>query len=151
MKALIYIITVIFSVGIVSCKSTRYVPVNSVTNIRDSVVLRDSFIKTEFVNRKDSVVLRDSFVTVLDDKGNVIRTELYKQKEIYNDLQSYINKLMSKIDEIRSEKADTILVHVEAQLTKWQKLKQSVGGFAIILFIVIFVSAVVYFINKLKK
>lgn len=151
MKALIYIITVIFSVGIVSCKSTRYFPVNSVTNIRDSVVLRDSFIKTEFVNRKDSVVLRDSFVTVLDDKGNVIRTELYKQKEIYNDLQSYINKLMSKIDEIRSEKADTILVHVEAQLTKWQKLKQSVGGFAIILFIVIFVSAVIYFVYKLKK
>lgn len=153
MRVLIHIVYIFALIGLFSCKSTRYIPVNSVTQIKDSVVLRDSTITKEVISRKDSIVLRDSFVTVLDDKGNVIRTEVYKQKEIYNDLQSYINKLMSNIDKIISEKSDTILepYPVEAQLTKWQKLKQDVGGFAIIAFISIFLSVLFYFIYKIKK
>lgn len=132
MKLLIYIIAFFSALSVLSCRSVRYIPINSVTQIRDSVVLRDSIVAKEFINRKDSVVLRDSFVTVIDDKGNVIKTELYKQKEVYKDLQSYIDKLQRSIDELKSARTDTIRepYPVEAELTAWQKVKQEIGGFA---------------------
>lgn len=130
MKALIYIMTILLTVGIWSCKSTRYVPVESVKY--DSVYLNKIV--------RDSVYIKDSVLIV---KGDTVKEYRYR----------YIYKYKDKVDTIYSERTDSIRVPypVEAQLTRWQKLKQSVGGFAIILFIFIFVSAVVYFIYKLKK
>lgn len=128
-------------------------PVESKRIINDSVNLRDSIIKKEVINRKDSVVMRDSFVTVVDDKGNILRTEYYKQKEVYKDLQREYNNLLSKYNSLLSQKVDSIRVPypVEAQLTKWQKFKQSVGGFAIAAIIIIILIVVGWFIYKLKK
>lgn len=153
MKSLVYILTILLTSAICSCRSIQYVPMESKIIIKDSVNLRDSIITKEVINRKDSVVMRDSFVTVVDDKGNVLRIESYKQKEVYKDLQREYNNLLSKYNSLLSQKVDSIRVPypVEAQLTKWQKIKQSVGGFAIISFIVIFTIVLVYFIYKLKK
>lgn len=97
--------------------------------------------------------MRDSFVTVVDNEGNVLRTELYKQKEVYKDMQREYNALLAKYNSLLYQERNSIRVPypVESQLTKWQKLKQDVGRFAIIAFISIFLSLLFYFIYKIKK
>ena len=92
----------------VSCKSVKYIPVESTSSIRDSVVLRDSTVLKEEVHSRDSIITKDSTVIVLDDQGKVIRTELYRQKEIYSDLQSKYTDLQERFNKLKSEKADTI-------------------------------------------
>lgn len=153
MKLYIYIIIILLTPAIWSCRSTRYVPVESQIFIKDSVNIRDSIITKEVINKKDSIVMRDSFVTVVDNEGNVLRTELYKQKEVYKDMQREYNALLAKYNSLLYQERDSIRVPypVESQLTKWQKLKQDVGGFAIIAFISIFLSVLFYFIYKIKK
>lgn len=153
MKLYIYIIIILLTPAIWSCRSTRYVPVESQILIKDSVNIRDSIITKEVISKKDSIVMRDSFVTVVDNEGNVLRTELYKQKEVYKDMQREYNALLAKYNSLLYQERDSIRVPypVESQLTKWQKLKQDVGGFAIIAFISIFLSVLFYFIYKIKK
>lgn len=130
MKAIIFIISIFAVIGLFSCKSTRYVPVESVKY--DSVYL------TKLV--RDSVYIKDS---VLILKGDTIREYRYK----------YIYKYQDRVDTIYINKTDSIKVPypVEAKLTKWQTFKQNIGGFAIIAFISMFLSVVVYFIYKIKN
>lgn len=153
MKLYIYIIIILLTPAIWSCRSTRYVPVESQILIKDSVNIRDSIITKEVISKKDSIVMRDSFVAVVDNEGNVLRTELYKQKEVYKDMQREYNALLAQYNSLLYQERDSIRVPypVEAQLTKWQKFKQDVGGFAIIAFISIFLSVLFYFIYKIKK
>lgn len=142
MKRLLYIILVaLVAILCYGCRTTRYVPVQTVTQIRDSVVLRDSVLSKEIINKRDSVVLRDSFVIVLDDDGNVIRTELYRQKEIYNDLQKDYKELQSRYDLLLSQKTDSIRIPypVEREFTWWQNVKMQAGGFALLIIIAGFV------------
>lgn len=117
--------------AICSCRSIQYVPVESVKY--DSVYLNK--IIRDSIHERDSIYIKESGDTV------------YK----YRDRYIYKSKIVR--DTVYTKQADTISVPypVEAQLTKWQKLKQSVGGFAIISFIVIFIIVLVYFIYKLKK
>lgn len=131
MKSLIYISIILLASAICSCRSIQYVPVESVKY--DSVYLNK--IIRDSIHERDSIYIKESGDTV------------YK----YRDRYIYRSKIVR--DTVYTKQADTISVPypVEAQLTKWQKLKQSVGGFAIISFMVIFIIVLVYFIYKLKK
>ena len=81
----------------------------------------------------DSVVTRDSTVIVLDDKGNVIRTELYREKERFRELNSDHILLQAKYDSLLNAKQKVVQVPcpVERELTNWEEAKMNVGGWAI--------------------
>lgn len=130
MRTLVYILTILLTSAICSCRSVQYVPVESVKI--DSVYLSKVM--------RDSVYIKDSVLIV---KGDTIREYRYK----------YIYKYKDRVDTVYSEKVDSIRVPypVEAQLTKWQKFKQNVGGFAIAAIIIIILIVVGWFIYKLKK
>lgn len=130
MRTLVYILTILLTSAICSCRSVQYVPVESVKI--DSVYLSKVM--------RDSVYIKDSVLVV---KGDTIREYRYK----------YIYKYKDRVDTVYSEKVDSIRVPypVEAQLTKWQKFKQSVGGFAIAAIIIIILIVVGRLIYKLKK
>lgn len=130
MRNLVYILIILLTSAICSCRSVQYVPVESVKI--DSVYLSKVM--------RDSVYIKDSVLIV---KGDTIREYRYK----------YIYKYKDKIDTVYSEKVDSIRVPypVEAQLTKWQKFKQIGGGFAIASIIIIILIVVGWFIYKLKK
>lgn len=117
----------------VGCNRTVYVPVESQTEYRDSVVTRDSVITRERIQTRDSTVIKDSTVIVLDDKGNVIRKELYREKERYRELNSDYRLLQAKYDSLLSvkNKTEQIPYPVEKQLSNWQKLKLETGGIAL--------------------
>lgn len=130
MKTLVYILTILLTPAICSCRSVQYVPVESVKI--DSVYLSKVM--------RDSVYIKDSVLIVKDD---TIKEYRYK----------YIYKYKDRTDTVYSEKVDSIRVPypVEAQLTKWQKLKQRMGGFAIAAIIIIILIVVGRLIYKLKK
>lgn len=130
MRTLFYILIILLTSAICSCRSVQYVPVESVKI--DSVYLSKVM--------RDSVYIKDSVLIV---KGDTIREYRYK----------YIYKYKGRVDTVYSEKVDSIRVPypVEAQITKWQRFKQSVGGFAIAAIIIIILIVVGRLIYKLKK
>ena len=138
---------------IVSCRSVKYVPVESKMETRDSVVVRDSVVMREVTNYRDSVVTKDSTVLVVDENGNVIRTELYRQKEIYRALQKEYDMLLERYKKLESQKVDTIRVPypVEKPLTRWQKWKLDLGGFAMAAIVITVLVVVGRMVYKLKK
>lgn len=130
MRELARIITLIFLATILySCKSIQYVPVE--TTKRDTTYLSQTKI--------DSIYHRDSIY--VEHKGDTVYLSKYK----------YLYKYIEKHDTLWREKTDTIQVvyPVEAQLTKWQKIKINMGEYLIaaIVLIVIWLCAK-YFIKR---
>lgn len=130
MRELARIITLIFLATILySCKSIQYVPVE--TTKRDTTYLSQTKI--------DSIYHRDSIY--VEHKGDTVYLSKYK----------YLYKYIEKHDTLWREKTDTIRIAypVEAQLTKWQKIKINMGEYLIaaIVLIVIWL-CVKYFIKR---
>lgn len=130
MRELARIITLIFLATILySCKSIQYVPVE--TTKRDTTYL--SQIKIDSIYHRDSIYV--------EHKGDTVYLSKYK----------YLYKYIEKHDTLWREKVDTIQVvyPVEAQLTKWQKIKINMGEYLIaaIVLIVIWLCAK-YFIKR---
>lgn len=116
---------------IVSCRGVKYVPVETVKT--DSV----------YVNKvqRDSIRLQDSIFVFV--KGDTVRIEKYK----------YLYRDRVVVDTVYKAQCDTIRVPypVEKPLTRWQKWKLDLGGFAmaaIAIAVLVVVGRVVY---KLKK
>ena len=130
MRELARIITLIFLATILySCKSIQYVPVETMK--RDTTYLSQTKI--------DSIYHRDSIY--VEHKGDTVYLSKYK----------YLYKYIEKRDTLWREKVDTIQVAypVEAQLTKWQKIKINIGEYLItaIALVIIWLCAK-YFIKR---
>lgn len=130
MRELTRIITLIFLATILySCKSIQYVPVE--TTKRDTTYLSQTKI--------DSIYHRDSIY--VERKGDTVYLSKYK----------YLYKYIEKHDTLWREKVDTVRVAypVEAQLTKWQKIKINIGEYLItaIALVIIWLCAK-YFIKR---
>lgn len=130
MRELARIITLIFLATILySCKSIQYVPVETIK--RDTTYI--SQIKIDSIYHRDSIYV--------EHKGDTVYLSKYK----------YLYKYIEKHDTLWREKTDTIQVvyPVEAQLTKWQKIKINMGEYLIaaIVLIVIWL-CVKYFIKR---
>lgn len=127
MRNIMTLILIIALAGITSCRSIKYVPVESVRH--------DSIYITK--HQRDSIFQRDS-IYVLDKGDTVI---ICKDKYIY----VYNNKT----DTIYRNTTDTItqVVEVERELTKWQKFRMDAGGWAlgVLLILIIFgVGRIIY-------
>lgn len=130
MRELARIITLIFLATILySCKSIQYVPVETMK--RDTTYLSQTKI--------DSIYYRDSIY--VEHKGDTVYLSKYK----------YLYKYIEKHDTLWREKVDTVRVAypVEAQLTKWQKIKINIGEYLItaIALVIIWLCAK-YFIKR---
>lgn len=127
MRVFFYIVFLISGICFTSCRSIKYVPVETV---RTEYRTRDSV-------RYDSIYQRDSVYLMF--KGDTV----YKYKEKYLYKYLFLNKTDTVI------KTDSIQVPypVEKQLTKWQAIKIELGGWAfgiIIAFALIIVGWLVY-------
>lgn len=130
MRELARIITLIFlATMLYSCKSIQYVPVETMK--RDTTYLSQTKI--------DSIYHRDSIY--VERKGDTVYLSKYK----------YLYKYIEKHDTLWREKVDTVRVAypVEAQLTKWQKIKINIGEYLItaIALVIIWLCAK-YFIKR---
>lgn len=108
MRWLAVIVTLI---ALASCTTTRYVPVESV---RTEVEYRER-LRTDSVFVSDSVFIRE--------KGDTIFME--HTRFLYHDRLRVDTAYVHHTDSVQ------ILIPVPAQLTRWQKIKQEIGGVAI--------------------
>lgn len=123
------IVLILLAIMLYGCKSIQYVPVETIK--RDTTYI--SQIKIDSIYHRDSIYV--------EHKGDTVYLSKYK----------YLYKYIEKHDTLWHEKTDTIQVvyPVEAQLTKWQKIKINMGEYLIaaIVLIVIWLCAK-YFIKR---
>ena len=82
MRHLIYLLLLFLTTG--CCSSKKLVAAETHTTVvRDSVVLRDSFVVKNLTSYFDSIVVRDSVVLVYNDAGKL----LSKERFLFHDRQ----------------------------------------------------------------
>jgi len=125
---------ILFMMLMTSCRSVKYVPVESVRTETKYI--------DKLVQKHDSIYLHDSIYSYI--KGDTVFMDKYRTK--------FVNKYIFGTDSIYSNKADSIRVPypVEKQLTKWQKIEMNTGRITIISLIVLVLSSGVYIFVKDK-
>lgn len=123
------IVLILLAIMLYGCKSIQYVPVETIK--RDTTYI--SQIKIDSIYHRDSIYV--------EHKGDTVYLSKYK----------YLYKYIEKHDTLWREKTDTIQVvyPVEAQLSKWQKIKINIGEYLItaIALVIIWLCAK-YFIKR---
>ena len=125
------IIIAIAALCLSACKSIKYVPVETIK------------VDTTYISqiKIDSVYYRDSIY--VEHKGDTVYLSKHK----------YLYKYIEKHDTLWREKIDTIQIAypVEAQLSKWQKIKMQLGNTFIGICIVALIICCALFIIKQKQ
>lgn len=130
MREYVRMIILVFLVAVLySCKSIQYIPVETIK--RDTTYI--SKIKIDSIYQRDSIYI--------EHKGDTVYLNKYK----------YVYKYIEKHDTLWQEKVDTIQIAypIEAQLTKWQKIKINMGEYLIAAIVLIIIwLCVKYFIKQ---
>lgn len=148
-----YVYTMLIIIGLLamtalcftSCSHRVYVPVQSIRtdtiymSRKDSVHIKDSLITRQVINIRDSVAIHDSVVIVQDEQGNVKERLIVRYRDRWHatqdnlTLQRQIDRYKASNDSLRATKKERIEipVPVEKKLSRWQKIKMDVGGWAI--------------------
>lgn len=162
-------VIVLFFVIVCGCTRTIYQPVETVRT--DSISTFTEADKAEFhslidalekrVNIRDSVVIRDSVIMVVNEAGTIVSKETFHDRDRNYSRDELVQKLQAKYDSLfqaQREEFNSILdkiqqipVPVEKQLSKWEQLKQDVGGVALGLVLAIIIAAVIWLIKKFRK
>lgn len=148
-----YVYTILIVIGLLSltaicmtsCSHRVYVPVQSIRTDtiymakKDSVHIKDSLITRQVINIRDSVAIHDSVVIIKDEQGNVKEKLIIRYRDRWHATQDNLT-LLRLIDRYKASN-DSLLAtmreHIEApkvverELSRWEKLKMDVGGWAI--------------------
>jgi hypothetical protein len=126
----LFLLAVLVASFFVGCTTTKveYIPTTST----------DSIYITKF--QKDTLIARDSIF--IEHLGDTIKIEKFR----------LIYRTKDRVDTVYMQHSDTIRITTEvpATLTKWQKAKQTIGGWAIGAFAILFVGFVIWLIRKFK-
>ena len=148
-----YVYSVLILIGLLaltalcftSCSHRVYVPVQSIRTDtiymakKDSVHIKDSLITRQVINIRDSVAIHDSVVIVQDEQGNVKERLIVRYRDRWHatqdnlTLQRQIDRYKASNDSLRAIKTEykEVPIPVEKKLSRWQKNKMDVGGWAI--------------------
>ena len=131
MKTVYVILTILLASAICSCRTVKYVPVETVRT--DTVYSNYS--------RMDSIFVRDS--VYIKQKGDTVTEYRYK----------YVYKYKDRTDTLYVSSRDTVSVPypVEKELTAWQQTKVNYGGWAMVIVFVFMLVVVGKMVYKLKK
>lgn len=148
-----YVYTMLIIIGLLaltslcftSCSHRVYVPVQSIRtdtiymSRKDSVHIKDSLITLQVINIRDSIAIHDSVVIVKDEQGNIKERLIVRYRDHWHATQDNLT-LLRLIDRYKTSN-DSLLAtmreHIEApkvverELSRWEKLKMDVGGWAI--------------------
>lgn len=128
-----------------SCSHRTYIPLQSVRtdtiymSRKDSVHIKDSLIIRQVINIRDSVAIHDSVVIIKDDQGHIKEKLIVRYRDRWHatqdnlTLQHQIDRYKASNDSLRATKTEykEVPIPVEKKLSRWQKIKMDVGGWAI--------------------
>lgn len=127
MKNLLYIILLTLAICLTSCRSIKYVPVETV---KTEYKTRDSI-------RFDSIYEHDSIFLFV--KGDTVYKEKYRYKYRY--------LTINKTDTVMLTDSVQIPYPVEKQLTRWQQMKIELGGWAFGMAIISLIVLIIRFVK----
>ena len=129
MKTLSILLALLWLLSLTGCKTVRYVPVPEYHTLYKT--------RVDTVQRLDSV--RDvQWMTVREVDSTQLAALGIQIKGLKNALLIERNKLLQKMSNEKTHKIDTVMQRdsipvpypVEKQLTKWQRWKMDLGGWA---------------------
>lgn len=153
----------------VSCRTTKYVPIETVrTEYKEADtseiynrILRSFEAERSKESKSDSVIDRIKETIVINDKGDTTRHDrlryIYVSSKRVAELEREVAEKDSIISNLRTkqvtEKVDSIAVPypVEKELSRWEKAKQEVGGFCIIVLLAGIIAFGVWGVWKTRK
>lgn len=167
--AILYFITFIFLALFPSCKTIRYVPVETVrTEYKDADttaifnrLLKIFESKREKEVKSDSLIDRTKETVVLNEKGDTAKhyktqyiylsTNLEKELETENKtLKDSLSVLNTRLESIKTDSVP-VIVPVERELSKWEKAKMDFGGMAMGGLLIALCVAVVWLVKRFKR
>ena len=106
---------------------------------KDSVHIKDSLITRQVINIHDSVAIHDSIVIIKDDQGHIKEKLIVRYRDRWHatqdnlTLQRLLAHYKASNDILRATKTEykEVPIPVEKKLSRWQKIKMDVGGWAI--------------------
>ena len=139
---MIALVCTFLSILMVGCKSIQYVPVETIRteikNIHDTVRINDS-IKNEM-----QTVIREADSTEIERLNKEYGFKLDKAQRTILILQKELEHSSHNQSEIRDsivyrDKEVQVPYPVEKKLTKWQQIKLDIGGYTMIVLIVLLI------------
>lgn len=175
-KSLSSIIPLVFLVAMIAsmfcgCARTIYTPAEKVVNENDSTTINSTLTKAQFqqllttlksnTNSRDTVIVRDSTIIVINQEGDVVSKEKFRDTNKSHYQEELVERLQQKYDSIfnaQREEYNAIInrleqtpVVVEKPLTKWQQFRQDVGSVALGIGFAAIIYIIVWLIRKLKR
>lgn len=133
MKHLLHLLLLLACLTLTCCKATQMIPVQNISADSTYRVIRE----------RDSIYIKDSiYIDIQRGQDTVYRYET-KWRTIYKDV--------FRVDTFYVTERDSIpyMVEVEKKLNRWEQVKQTIGGYAILL-ILAFV-AIKLIVAKFRK
>ena len=148
-----------------SCSHRVYVPVQSIRtdtiymSRKDSVHIKDSLITRQVITVRDSIAIHDSVVIIKDEQGNIKERLIVRYRDHWHATQDnltllrLIDRYKASNDSLRAVRRDSVSVPVpvEKKLSRWQKIKMDVGGWAIGAMSTVLIAVVGYVVVWLLK
>ena len=106
-----WLLTILLTLAICSCRSVRYVPVETVRS--DTLYLNK--VQRDSIRLVDSIYVREA--------GDTVTVEKYRY--LYRDRLVHDTLYVTRTDSVQ------VPYPVEKSLTKWQQFKMRVGGWAV--------------------
>lgn len=111
--------------------------------------------------RRDSIVIRDSVVMIVSEQGEVLSRERYRDTGRSTSTDQTLSLIQARLDSIntaRSSEMEALInelratpVPVERPLSKWQKLKQDIGGMAIGILVAAVAAVILWLIRRFRR
>ena len=144
-KKHLLLVAIFFVILCVSCSHRTYIPLQSVRTDtvymarKDSINIKDSLVARQVINVRDSISIHDSVVIVQDEQGNVKERLIVRYRDRWHatldnlTLQRQIDRYKASNDSLRATKTEykEVPIPVEKKLSRWQKFKMDIGGWAI--------------------
>lgn len=126
-----WVCIILLILTICSCRSVKYVPVETVRT--DSIYINK--IQRDSVYQRDSIYVRD--------RGDTVT--VYRDRYLYRDRLVHDTLYVNRTDSVQ------VPYPVERELTRWEKFRLDVGGYAIFTVVTVILIVVGYMVYKLKK
>ena len=148
MRHLIYLLLLFLTTG--CCSSKKLVAAETHTTVvRDSVVLRDSFVVKNLTSYFDSIVVRDSVVLVYNDVGKL----LSKERFLFHDRQrkTDIKNTEQNVRQERTQKQKNVIGIKKKETVKHDFTLANLARIIAIMIALLVIAYVIYKSRNLWK
>ena len=148
MRHLIYLLLLFLTTGCCSTKKLIAAETHT-TVVRDSVVLRDSFVVKNLTSYFDSIVVRDSVVLVYNDAGKL----LSKERFLFHDRQrkTDIKNTEQNVRQERTQKQKNIIGIKKKEIVKHDFTLANLARIIAIMIALLVIAYVIYKSRNLWK